>query len=462
MSTDPVRTGIVVRCVLFLLLLLAAGLATLALLRVGSSDSMHLSTCVAPQRAGDTPQAVLAAPSRFDCDRQEAKWGPGSYWVRLTPPPGRSWAPPGDDGVPRIQFVPQWQRMLAVYARDTSGRIVTRDLDNVVISHMVGIGGAVVLELEGHKAPLREVLFRVDGAVNNRGLIGPVHLVSSRQTHADELAATAIFAGFAGLGIGLFCYNFVLWLTIRERFQLTYCASLVTKLAYVWTSSGMMAITFPGIPQDWRMATSFALLACLAALTMKFITDVIEPGMIPSRLRWVARNYGLLMLLGGAGLAMAPADWRYLADRAYVYCFVPLPFMVMALTFLAWRRGSQAVRVLAIGWAVPLVTAIIRLAYALHLIPFGPAVQYSLVIGMGGEALLASLAMSYRIKLISAERDRARADEQAARHLANVDSLTGLLNRRALLDQVVAWASPEPLRLLIIDIDHFKQVNDTH
>ena len=81
---------------------------------------------------------------------------------------------------------------------------------------------------------------------------------------------------------------------------------------------------------------------------------------------------------------------------------------------------------------------------------------------MAVEALLSSLAMSFRIKLITDERDRALSDERAARHLASVDSLTGLLNRRALLQQVIDWASPEPLRLLLVDIDRFKLVNDRH
>ena len=88
--------------------------------------------------------------------------------------------------------------------------------------------------------------------------------------------------------------------------------------------------------------------------------------------------------------------------------------------------------------------------------------QYALIIGMSIEALLSSLAMSYRIKLITEDRDQARADERAARHLANIDSLTGLLNRRALLEQLIAWSSPEPLRLLLVDIDQFKAINDRH
>jgi len=63
--------------------------------------------------------------------------------------------------------------------------------------------------------------------------------------------------------------------------------------------------------------------------------------------------------------------------------------------------------------------------------------------------------------------DSLRSDLQAAIELAAVDSLTGLNNRRylethlaALLDQ--AAHKGRALTLMMIDIDHFKSVNDTH
>nr|WP_238566426.1 GGDEF domain-containing protein [Aeromonas aquatica] len=47
--------------------------------------------------------------------------------------------------------------------------------------------------------------------------------------------------------------------------------------------------------------------------------------------------------------------------------------------------------------------------------------------------------------------------------LATFDQLTGLPNRRALLERLTQqWQLNEPLTLLIIDIDHFKQINDRH
>ena len=61
-------------------------------------------------------------------------------------------------------------------------------------------------------------------------------------------------------------------------------------------------------------------------------------------------------------------------------------------------------------------------------------------------------------------RDRA---EDVIRRLAMVDALTGLLNRRALLEQAErelarARRAAVPFTVLMIDLDHFKRVNDVH
>lgn len=89
-----------------------------------------------------------------------------------------------------------------------------------------------------------------------------------------------------------------------------------------------------------------------------------------------------------------------------------------------------------------------------------------------------SLRMNTRIFL--AEHQLAFALEDARRlhaqeaalsrqmeHLAQTDSLTGLFNRRAfyqrvdpLLEQAMRY--DRPLSVIVIDIDHFKRVNDTH
>lgn len=52
--------------------------------------------------------------------------------------------------------------------------------------------------------------------------------------------------------------------------------------------------------------------------------------------------------------------------------------------------------------------------------------------------------------------------QRHSRELARTDPLTGLINRRALLDHALELGAQGPVRLLLVDIDHFKTINDTH
>lgn len=430
---------------------------------VGAPTARHLTGCIARQQPGDDPAKLLRDPRRFDCRRPAASWGPGSYWIRYGLPAGASVTAARADEPPRqIRFIPQWQRSLAVITRDADGRLVSRWFDDADISRVLRVGAAVGIPLDGAERPVTDVLVRVDGALNASGLLNDPQLLTLQELHGEELVAMAAVAAFVGLSFGLFFYNIVLWLTIRERFQLTYCLSLLAMLAYVWANSGVMVQQFPAVPQSVRLGTSYVMLGFVAALALQFIADFIEPDKLPAPLRQLSRTLGLACVSAGLAVAFAPAEWRYVADRLYVLAFVPLPVTVALMVALAWRRGSRSVRVLAVAWSVPVVMTLVRIAHALNLVPYGPMVQYSIMIGMSLEALLSSLAMSFRIKRITEERDQAVADERAARHLADVDLLTGLLNRRALLAQLIAWQSPDPLRLLIVDIDQFKAINDQH
>ena len=87
----------------------------------------------------------------------------------------------------------------------------------------------------------------------------------------------------------------------------------------------------------------------------------------------------------------------------------------------------------------------------------------TIVLGLAGAALVAAttrLAFSLR---------QQRALNESRQHLAVTDELTGLANRRRLLDELegalVALSDEHPqsdcVALLLIDLDHFKEINDS-
>lgn len=75
----------------------------------------------------------------------------------------------------------------------------------------------------------------------------------------------------------------------------------------------------------------------------------------------------------------------------------------------------------------------------------------------------AAVAAIQRAQLL----ETTRADKARLEALATTDSVTTLLNRRALVDRLThemerARRYATPLALLMVDLDHFKDINDTH
>jgi diguanylate cyclase (GGDEF)-like protein len=142
--------------------------------------------------------------------------------------------------------------------------------------------------------------------------------------------------------------------------------------------------------------------------------------------------------------------------------FVALTVFTTVVAFLAWRRGNRAAGWFMIAWALLegfTMTAAVRFL-ATGSVDSSPLLYYyGLPLSMVAAAVLIALGVA----------DRLRAQRLAlteAERRAQTDSLTGVLNRRSLIERLEAAclrarARGLPIALLFIDLDHFKQVNDT-
>ena len=177
---------------------------------------------------------------------------------------------------------------------------------------------------------------------------------------------------------------------------------------------------------------------------------------------WLARLTNAVcasvLVAAAAFLVFAPLA-PALLDRFYSAAFALTLAAVGPIMLRAWMRRSNYLWLFALGWAAPIGFAALRVASNFHLLAYGFWIDNSTILAMTLEALLSSVAIAYRIHLLSRERDVAREQEIAARLLAATDPLTGLLNRRAFLETIIGRAGDQ--LLLLIDIDHFKRVNET-
>jgi len=158
-----------------------------------------------------------------------------------------------------------------------------------------------------------------------------------------------------------------------------------------------------------------------------------------------------------------------------------------------WRKGFVYARMFTIAWGTLLLSVMANSLGYLGVIDSMFIQRHAIMLGSGIEILLLSwvLAVRYneqrREKLEAQQRyneelegsveERTFELQIALRELQDVnaelekrnyeDSLTGLYNRRYFSQQIEkeyrrAYRSKRPLSLLMVDIDHFKKVNDTH
>ncbi|MFN3727808.1 MAG: diguanylate cyclase domain-containing protein [Allosphingosinicella sp.] len=412
-----------------------------------------LTPCVAPASPADDVSALFSA-GRFDCATHQPSFGTGDFWIRMDVP-----NPPAAGESLGLRFGSVWMDGMSVHVRYADGHIAIRSFSSRDITGLIRVGAIIEVPIEARAAPVAAILVRMEGAANLRGLVlGPV-LFTREQSHAHALGATALYTFFIGLCLALLVYNFVLWLTLRHRFQLFYCAMILATMGYAFTSSGAAAFLFDGLDNNDRLRINYLLLGGIAVTALQFIRNFFEPRVMTP---WLKRAVGLSCIATfGTALAFALfAPWQIkLLDRAYFLSFVLMLCVCGPLLASAWRNKSQFLSLFLIAWSAPIVVTILRALHGLDLVGYSFWLDNGTMLAMGFESLLSSLVIAYRIKLLSDERDLERAEKAVAQRLASVDPLTGLLNRRAFLQQAIGTAGRQ--RLLLVDIDHFKRINDT-
>src|SRR3546814_11873722 len=102
---------------------------------------------------------------------------------------------------------------------------------------------------------------------------------------------------------------------------------------------------------------------------------------------------------------------------------------LIPIMWRAWRMKSNYLWLFAVAWAMPIAFAGARLANSFDLVAWHFWIDNSTIASMAIEAMLSSVAIAYRIRLLSRERDTATRQEVAARALPAPAPLPGRHSR---------------------------------
>jgi two-component system, sensor histidine kinase LadS len=307
-----------------------------------------------------------------------------------------------------------------------------------------------------------------------------------RSTQAEQVGLGLYY----GILLALLLYNLAVLLSIRDASYLYY---VLYVLAF-----GVMMLSFNGIgfqylwpdsPRWQDLALPIGIGALLAS-TIAFASSFLD---LKHRLPRVARLIDIVALLALLLVLAACVGFEYEALIALNIGVMAMGLVVTAAAIACARQGSRPALYFLLAWTLLIAGGVALPLSSFGLLPRTFLTEYSIQFGSAAEMLLLSFSLAHRINLLKSDNERlmratneeleqrvgARTAElnaalqrleDANRQLHDVsrrDGLTGVFNRRHLdqaLDQ--AWQKCRreglPLSLLLIDIDHFKSINDGH
>lgn len=264
----------------------------------------------------------------------------------------------------------------------------------------------------------------------------------------DRLFAIDIQTMLVVMSVSAMLMASILWFAYAGRFRdglARWTTSLWTQ-ALAWL---LLATHDALLPDIGAKVMASGLLVAAAALQLAAIAE-FRRQRVARQLLWIAPVAALLP----AVLTLDATAWPGMAqDVLYGACNFLIALAVLREPPHDARRAR---RLLALCYALATVALVVKASLAAEVgwvniddgpFYFGP---YALIIA----GSLAFLLMH-----------KERADEESSR-LATTDSLTGVFNRRTfieLAEQELARChrAGTPLTIMMLDLDHFKQVNDT-
>ncbi|MGV8943635.1 sensor domain-containing diguanylate cyclase [Thermomonas sp.] len=295
---------------------------------------------------------------------------------------------------------------------------------------------------------------------------------------------------YYGIVLALLIYNLVLWLMLRDAGYFWYLLHVAAFGLVLFTLNGYgFEYLWPQWP--WMADAAVPLSICLALIGMQLFAR----SYLDLKDRWPLGNtisLGISAFFAVLAVISTQVEYHLVTPLASKAVLIGVLWIIVA-TLVMLRDDYRPARVFLLAWALFLAGTTMFTLLAFGLVPRNFWTLNGVQIGSALEMLLLSLALGSRYANLRVENIRIvqQSNEQLERSVidrtkqlrttmaqlgeANVqlreysqrDPLTGVYNRRhfrqALEQELLArHANGKPLALLLLDLDHFKQINDRY
>ena len=344
----------------------------------------------------------------------------------------------------------------------------------------------------------------------------PMQVLTQDALNAQESEQAALIYLFFGGMIVILLYNACLYVFTRDACYITYIFYLICMVGYQLTLTGLGQLYVWG---DYTRFTAkaYGIFGCLsffaALIFARYFLQLKNYGGWIYHSNTAFIGYWVVMC---SAVVFAPDLAPYLLPTLMP---IATTFVSIFITLYLWHKGNVSAKHFTIAWMFLVVFTLVHLLAVAGHLPLTPLTLGSQMIGVYIEFILLSIALAERInrereqrvaaqqdaliasqQLAQAHEEKLRAQqealalqdeaktllevrvaertydleqtqtrlEHAIRELAELsikDSLTQLYNRRhfdATAPSEIARAkrTQVPVSVLMIDIDHFKKVND--
>ena len=365
-------------------------------------------------QAAGLPWQVRAAGQQHRLDGR-------ALWLRFTAEvrdPDRWYVTVGSSGIDRVQL----------FHRDPSGRWVTQEAgDSRPVSRWPVPGRVPTFELQAAAGTpvtywMRIEHERVDFATQ-------VRLVSQAQLLADREGEQFLLGAYFGLSALLAVVALANAALHRDRYFAAYAVYLLVfsagQAAYLGVGSQHLWDQWLW----WNATSTFLLPGLSASAALWFVQVVTEPARFSRALNVTVGLFIAVLLLVAALDTVFPSRGLLLARLVLTAIALGLVVLLIALVWV--RADDPDIRIIALGFVPVLVMALFPIARGLGLIPNSSFTRYGLAIGAAIEMPILFYALSLR-------GSRRREAQLRASALPRTDALTGLADRRSLVQRLEA------------------------